>query len=55
MLSRSLKSHLVLAPSTSVGKSIISTALAIAANGVGDRVFYLKPIGTGGVQDDDEL
>ncbi|GAA6010485.1 hypothetical protein JCM11491_006961 [Sporobolomyces phaffii] len=55
MLSRHLRTHLVVAPSTSVGKSIFSTGLVRASLALGERVAYLKPVGTGSGDGDDEL
>ncbi|GAA6063855.1 hypothetical protein JCM10212_000335 [Sporobolomyces blumeae] len=55
MLSRHLRTHLVVAPSTSVGKSIFSTGLVRASLARGERVAYLKPVGTGSGDGDDEL
>ncbi|GAA6032928.1 hypothetical protein JCM8097_000053 [Rhodosporidiobolus ruineniae] len=55
LLSRHLRSHLVVAPSTSVGKSIFSTGLVRASLAIGERVGYLKPVGTGSGDGDDEL
>ncbi|GAA5914094.1 hypothetical protein JCM5296_003574 [Sporobolomyces johnsonii] len=55
MLSRHLRTHLVVAPSTSVGKSIFSTGLVRASLALGERVGYLKPVGTGSGDGDDEL
>lgn len=55
MLSRHLRTHLVLAPSTSVGKSIFSTGLVRASLALGEKVGYLKPVGTGSGDGDDEL
>ncbi|GAA5830753.1 hypothetical protein JCM5353_008302 [Sporobolomyces roseus] len=55
MLSRNLRTHLVVAPSTSVGKSIFSTGLVRASLALGERVGYLKPVGTGSGDGDDEL
>ncbi|GAA6013795.1 hypothetical protein JCM10207_008193 [Rhodosporidiobolus poonsookiae] len=55
MLSRHLRTHLVVAPSTSVGKSIFSTGLVRASLQLGERVGYLKPVGTGSGDGDDEL
>jgi dethiobiotin synthetase/adenosylmethionine--8-amino-7-oxononanoate aminotransferase len=55
MLSRNLRSHLILAPSTSVGKSIIATSLTIASLSLGEIVAYCKPVGTGDITEDDEL
>ncbi|KPV73800.1 uncharacterized protein RHOBADRAFT_37661 [Rhodotorula graminis WP1] len=53
MLSRHLRTHLVLAPSTSVGKSIFSTGLVRASLALGEKVGYLKPVGTGSGDGDD--
>lgn len=55
MLSRSLRTHLIVAPSTSVGKSIFATGLCRASLAIGERVGYLKPVGTGSGDGDDEL
>ncbi|GAA5933811.1 uncharacterized protein JCM15063_000474 [Sporobolomyces koalae] len=55
MLARHLRTHLVVAPSTSVGKSIFSTGLVRASLALGERVAYLKPVGTGSGDGDDEL
>lgn len=55
MLSRHLRTHLVVAPSTSVGKSIFSTGLVRASLALGEKVGYLKPVGTGSGDGDDEL
>ncbi|GAA5889043.1 hypothetical protein JCM6882_009726 [Rhodosporidiobolus microsporus] len=55
MLSRHLRHHLVLAPSTEVGKSIFTTGLVRASLALGERVGYLKPVGTGSGDGDDEL
>lgn len=55
MLSRHLRSHLIVAPSTSVGKSIFSTGLVRASLALGEKVGYLKPVGTGSGDGDDEL
>ncbi|BGP19330.1 hypothetical protein JCM10213_006183 [Rhodosporidiobolus nylandii] len=55
MLSRHLRTHLIVAPSTSVGKSIFSTGLVRASLALGERVGYLKPVGTGSGDGDDEL
>ncbi|GAA5989054.1 hypothetical protein JCM10908_006286 [Rhodotorula pacifica] len=55
MLSRHLRTHLVVAPSTSGGKSIFSTGLARASLALGEKVGYLKPVGTGSGDGDDEL
>ncbi|GAA5916727.1 hypothetical protein JCM8208_003606 [Rhodotorula glutinis] len=55
MLSRHLRTHLVLAPSTSVGKSIFSTGLVRASLALGEKAAYLKPVGTGTGDGDDEL
>lgn len=54
MLARHLRTHLILAPSTSVGKSVFATALCHASLGLGERVSYLKPIGTGSGDGDDQ-
>ncbi|GAA6050949.1 hypothetical protein JCM3770_005338 [Rhodotorula araucariae] len=55
MLTRHLRTHLVVAPSTSVGKSIFSTGLVRASLALGEKVAYLKPVGTGSGDGDDEL
>lgn len=55
MLSRHLRTHLIVAPSTSVGKSIFSTGLVRASLALGEKVGYLKPVGTGSGDGDDEL
>ncbi|BGP42770.1 hypothetical protein JCM10450v2_006881 [Rhodotorula kratochvilovae] len=55
MLARHLRTHLVVAPSTSVGKSIFSTGLVRASLALGEKVAYLKPVGTGSGDGDDEL
>ncbi|SGZ32300.1 BQ5605_C040g11850 [Microbotryum silenes-dioicae] len=55
MLYNHLRTHLIVAPSTSVGKSIFSTGLCRASLAQGERVGYLKPIGTGTGDGDDEL
>ncbi|BGP00711.1 hypothetical protein NBRC10513v2_006505 [Rhodotorula toruloides] len=55
MLSRHLRTHLIVAPSTSVGKSIFSTGLVRASLALGEKVAYLKPVGTGSGDGDDEL
>ncbi|GAA5977458.1 hypothetical protein JCM5350_004694 [Sporobolomyces pararoseus] len=55
MLARHLRTHLVVAPSTSVGKSIFSTGLVRASLALGEKVGYLKPVGTGSGDGDDEL
>ncbi|GAA5821542.1 hypothetical protein JCM11251_000899 [Rhodosporidiobolus azoricus] len=55
MLSRHLRTSLMLAPSTEVGKSIFSTGLVRASLALGERVGYLKPVGTGSGDGDDEL
>ncbi|SCV73356.1 BQ2448_7282 [Microbotryum intermedium] len=55
MLYHHLRTHLIVAPSTSVGKSIFSTGLCRASLAKGERVGYLKPIGTGTGDGDDEL
>ncbi|GAA5876053.1 hypothetical protein JCM8547_003541 [Rhodosporidiobolus lusitaniae] len=55
MLSRHLRTHLIVAPSTSVGKSIFSTGLVRASLALGERVGYLKSVGTGSGDGDDEL
>ncbi|GAA5974287.1 hypothetical protein JCM11641_006713 [Rhodosporidiobolus odoratus] len=55
MLSRHLRTHLIVASSTDVGKSIFSTGLVRASLALGERVGYLKPVGTGSGDGDDEL
>ncbi|GAA6003077.1 uncharacterized protein JCM10292_000328 [Rhodotorula paludigena] len=55
MLARHLRTHLIVAPSTSVGKSIFSTGLVRASLALGEQVAYLKPVGTGSGDGDDEL
>lgn len=55
MLARHLRTHLLVAPSTSVGKSIFSTGLVRASLALGEQVAYLKPVGTGSGDGDDEL
>ena len=47
MLSRRLRTHLVVAPTTESGKSLASVALLRASSKLGERPAYLKPVGTG--------
>ncbi|KAL8287398.1 hypothetical protein RQP46_003256 [Phenoliferia psychrophenolica] len=54
MLFASLRTHLILAPSTSVGKSVIATGLCRASLSLGERTAYLKPVGTGSGDGDDQ-
>lgn len=55
MLSRSLRTHLIVAPSTSVGKSVFATGLCRASQELGEGlVGYLKPVGTGNGAGDDQ-
>lgn len=54
LLSRHLRTHLIVAPSTSVGKSIFATGLCRASLSLGEKVAYLKPVGTGSGDGDDE-
>ncbi|KAI5477198.1 hypothetical protein MNV49_006642 [Pseudohyphozyma bogoriensis] len=49
-----LRTSLIVAPSTSVGKSIFATGLCRASLALGERVGYLKPVGTGSGDGDDE-
>ncbi|KAM0791955.1 hypothetical protein ACM66B_004206 [Microbotryomycetes sp. NB124-2] len=54
MLFNHVRTHLVVAPSTSVGKSIFSTGLVRASGALHERVTYLKPVGTGTGDGDDQ-
>lgn len=54
MLARQLRTHLILAPSTSVGKSVFATGLCRASLALGERTAYLKPVGTGSGDGDDQ-
>ncbi|KAM0750577.1 PLP-dependent transferase [Meredithblackwellia eburnea MCA 4105] len=54
MLSRYLRTHLIVAPSTSIGKSIFSTTLIRASLLRAEQTSYLKPIGTGSGDGDDQ-
>ncbi|KAK4703477.1 bifunctional dethiobiotin synthetase / adenosylmethionine---8-amino-7-oxononanoate aminotransferase, partial [Phenoliferia sp. Uapishka_3] len=54
MLARHLRTHLILAPSTSIGKSVFATGLCRTSLALGERTAYLKPVGTGSGDGDDE-
>ncbi|KAK4049252.1 hypothetical protein OIO90_005541 [Microbotryomycetes sp. JL221] len=54
MLFAHVRTHLIVAPSTSIGKSIFSTGLTRASVALQEPATYLKPIGTGTGDGDDQ-
>ena len=56
LLFKHLRVHQVFGANTDVGKTVLTSGLVRASATKNDRVFYLKPVSTGPVQDaDDEL
>jgi dethiobiotin synthetase/adenosylmethionine--8-amino-7-oxononanoate aminotransferase len=54
-LFQKLRIHQVFGANTNVGKTILTTSLVRASAQRGKRVFYLKPVSTGPLEDADDL
>lgn len=55
-LYRHTRIHQIFGANTDVGKTVITTALALASVSRGKQVRYIKPVSTGPISDaDDEL
>ena len=54
LLFKHLRVHQVFAANTDVGKTILTTGLVRASAAKKNRVFYLKPVSTGPMQDADD-
>ena len=54
MLFRSLRIHQIFGANTEVGKTIFSTALCRTSLALGEKVSYLKPVGTGDLDEGDD-
>ncbi|KAF8274777.1 PLP-dependent transferase [Lactarius quietus] len=54
LLFRNLRVHQVFGANTDVGKTILTTGLVRASSAKTKRVFYLKPVSTGPLQDADD-
>ena len=53
-LYKNFRIHQIFGANTDVGKTILSTALALASASRGRLVRYLKPVSTGPIQDADD-
>jgi bifunctional dethiobiotin synthetase / adenosylmethionine---8-amino-7-oxononanoate aminotransferase len=54
LLFKHLRVHQVFSANTDVGKTILTTGLVRASAAQKNRVFYLKPVSTGPMQDADD-
>ena len=54
MLYRSLRVHTIFGANTEIGKTIFSTALCRTSLALGEKVSYLKPVGTGNTDEGDD-
>ena len=54
LLFKHLRVHQVFGANTDVGKTILTTGLVRASAAKQNRVFYLKPVSTGPMQDADD-
>ena len=54
LLFKHLRVHQVFGANTDVGKTILTTGLVRASAAKKNRVFYLKPVSTGPMQDADD-
>jgi dethiobiotin synthetase/adenosylmethionine--8-amino-7-oxononanoate aminotransferase len=54
LLFRNLRVHQVFGANTDVGKTILTSGLVRASAAKKNRVFYLKPVSTGPLQDADD-
>jgi dethiobiotin synthetase/adenosylmethionine--8-amino-7-oxononanoate aminotransferase len=54
-LFQKLRIHQVFGANTNVGKTILTTSLVRASAQRGKKVFYLKPVSTGPLEDADDL
>jgi dethiobiotin synthetase/adenosylmethionine--8-amino-7-oxononanoate aminotransferase len=54
LLFRNLRVHQVFGANTDVGKTILTSGLVRASAAKKNRVFYLKPVSTGSLQDADD-
>jgi dethiobiotin synthetase/adenosylmethionine--8-amino-7-oxononanoate aminotransferase len=54
LLFKNLRVHQVFGANTDVGKTILTSGLVRASAAKKNRVFYLKPVSTGPIQDADD-
>jgi dethiobiotin synthetase/adenosylmethionine--8-amino-7-oxononanoate aminotransferase len=54
LLFKNLRVHQVFGANTDVGKTILTAGLVRASAAKKNRVFYLKPVSTGPLQDADD-
>jgi dethiobiotin synthetase/adenosylmethionine--8-amino-7-oxononanoate aminotransferase len=54
LLFKNLRVHQVFGANTDVGKTILTSGLVRASAAKNNRVFYLKPVSTGPIEDADD-